>query len=75
MKIKIDKKLKAEGKVPVSASTLQKAAARLLDQGAIVTAEIDYIRKTLGASATQSDIDAQVIAVRKMPWATFATLE
>ena len=56
-------------KISVSASNIAKAAERLLSQR-LVSTEIDYIQRTLGASSTQQEIDANVVAVRKMAWAS-----
>jgi len=56
-------------KVPVSELNLRKAAARLLTSK-LVSTEVVYIQRTLGASATQEDLDAKVLAVRKMPWSS-----
>ena len=56
-------------KVPVSELNLRKAAARLLTSK-LVSTEVVYIQRTLGASATQEDLDAKVIAVRAMPWSS-----
>ena len=56
-------------KVAVSELNLRKAAARLLTSK-LVSTEVVYIQRTLGASATQEDLDAKVIAVRKMPWSS-----
>ncbi len=69
-------KLKAERvkRMPVSASNIAKAAERLLSQR-LVSTEIDYIQRTLGTSSTQQDIDANVLAVRKMPWASIVIPE
>lgn len=61
-------------RMPVSASNIAKAAERLLSQR-LVSTEIDYIQRTLGASSTQQDIDANVLAVRKMPWASLVVPE
>lgn len=58
-----------EKKMPVSATNITRAAARLLTQR-LVSTEIDYIQRTLGASSTQQQIDANVLAVRTMPWAS-----
>ena len=58
-------------KLPVSAINIARAADRLLSQR-LVSTEIDYIQRTLGASSTQEEIDANVVAVRKMPWASIA---
>jgi hypothetical protein len=56
-----------EKRIPVSESNLKKAALRLLPSG-LVSTEIDYVQRTLGNSATQQDIDANVLAVRKLAW-------
>lgn len=66
------KAMKKPGKVLVSESTIKKAALRLITQGLLVSSEIDYIQRTLGTSATQQEIEDTVVAVRKMPWASFA---
>lgn len=54
-------------KIPVSDSNLAKAAMRLLSQK-LVSSEVHYVQRTLGTSASQADIDEQVLAVRKLPW-------
>ncbi len=56
-------------KMPVSEGNLKKAAVRLLGQRLVCT-EVQYIQRTLGASATQQALDDSVLAVRKMPWAS-----
>lgn len=56
-------------RMPVSALNIAKAAERLLSQR-LVSTEVDYIQRTLGASSTQEQIDANVVAVRRMPWAS-----
>jgi len=61
-------------KVPVSETNLRKAAKRLLG-GALVCTEVSYIQHELGANATQEELDAKVIAVRKMPWASIVMPE
>lgn len=59
--------------VVVSEKTLQKAAARLLTHAAkLVTPEIFYLQRILGSKSTQAEIDENVVAVRKMPWHSFA---
>lgn len=58
----------SKAKMLVSEGNLAKAAMRLLSQR-LVSTEIIYVQRALGAKATQQDIDAQVVAVRKMPWA------
>jgi len=52
-------------KLPVSAINIARAADRLLWQR-LVSTEIDYIQRTLEASSTQKEIDANVFAIRKM---------
>ena len=63
-----------EPKVSVSEANIAKAAMRLHSQK-LVSAEVHFVRRTLGASASQTDLDAQVIAVRKMPWGSLAEPE
>ena len=54
-------------KLPVNESSLRKAAIRLIGHN-LVTPEVHYIQRTLGAKATQQQLDDQVVAVRKLPW-------
>jgi len=61
-------------KVAVSELNLRKAATRLLG-GALVCTEVSYIQRELGNRATQEDLDAKVLAVRKMPWASIVIPE
>lgn len=61
-------------KLPVSAGNIAKAAERLLSQR-LVSTEVDYIRHTLRASSTQEEIDACVIRVRALPWASIVVPE
>jgi len=57
-----------EGKrIAVTETNLRKAAARLLPTK-LVSTEIDYVQRVLGNTATQQDIDANVVAVRGMAW-------
>ena len=57
----------------VTEQTLQKAAARLLPHAAVlVSSEIHYLQRILTARSTQLEIDENVVAVRKMPWNSFA---
>jgi hypothetical protein len=56
-------------RIAVSELNLRKAATRLLGVG-LVSPEVAYIQRTLGATATQQDLDDKVLAVRKMPWAS-----
>jgi hypothetical protein len=64
------------GKMPVSETSLRKAAERVLPNGVrLVSTEIQYLQRKLGNSATQQDMDDNVIAVRKLPWADIAIPE
>ena len=56
-----------EKKIAVTESNLRKAALRLLPNK-LVSAEVAYIQRELGTSATQEAVDAKVVAVRSMPW-------
>jgi len=56
-------------KIAVSESNVGKAALRLLSQR-LVSTEVSYVQRVLGATASQADLDAQVMAVRKLPWAS-----
>jgi len=56
-------------KISVTEANLAKASLRLLSQR-LVSSEMAYVQRTLGATASQADIDAQVLAVRKMPWSS-----
>lgn len=56
--------------ITVSERNLQNAAIRLLPKhNKLVSPEVDYLRRVLGDKATQHDIDENVLAVRKLPWA------
>ena len=61
-------------RVPVSELNIRKAAIRLLQQN-LVSTEIQYVQRVLGVSATQKDIDANVLAVRKLPWASIVVAD
>jgi K+/H+ antiporter YhaU regulatory subunit KhtT len=63
-----------EKKLTVSAANIAKAASRLLTQR-LVSTEIDYIQRTLGNSSSQQQIDATVLAVRKLPWSSIVAPE
>ena len=66
-KIKIKKTSKM---ITVSERNLQSAAIRLLPKhNKLVSPEVDYLRRVLGDKATQHDIDENVVAVRRLPWA------
>ncbi|MFN2442873.1 MAG: hypothetical protein ABR517_09330 [Thermoanaerobaculia bacterium] len=57
-----------ERKVTVTEKNLQKAADRIDLPTPLVSVEIDYLRRHLGASATPTEIDNQVREVRSTPW-------
>ena len=63
-----------EAKIAVSESNVAKAAMRLLSQR-LVSTEVSYVQRVLGTTASQADIDNQVIAVRKLPWASIVLPE
>jgi len=63
-----------EAKIPVSDSNVAKAALRLLSQK-LVSTEVHYVQRTLGTSASQSAIDEQVLAVRKLPWSAIVVAD
>jgi hypothetical protein len=67
-------KPKRAAKVTVSETNIRKAAARL-SQRPLVSPEVQYIQRVLGATATQDAVDEKVIAVRKMPWASIVIPE
>lgn len=54
-------------KIAITETILQKAATRLLSVK-LVSTEIAYVQRVLGNSATQDALDAQVMAVRSLPW-------
>ena len=62
-------KREVKSKVAVSEANLRKAASRLLATR-LVSTEIVYVQRELGASATQEDLDAKVLAVRALPWSS-----
>lgn len=55
--------------LPVSELNIKKTAIRLLGTK-LVSTEVHYIQRTLGAKASQQEIDRNVVAVRRMPWAS-----
>ena len=56
-------------KIAVSEANLRKAASRLLTHK-LVSTEIAYLQRELGASATLDVVDAMIGAVRAMPWSS-----
>ena len=61
-------------KFTVSDLNLKKAAIRLLGQK-LVSNEVLYIQRHLGTTATQEQLDENVLAVRKLPWAKIAIVD
>ena len=64
-----------EPTLPVSETNLRKTALRVLNGQRLVSTEVAYIVRTLGAKATQKVLDTTVLQVRKMPWATIVLPE
>jgi len=64
-----------EPTLPVSETNLRKTALRVLNGQRLVSTEVAYIVRTLGAKATQTVLDTTVLQVRKMPWATIVLPE
>jgi hypothetical protein len=60
--------------LPVSELNLRKTAMRVLGQR-LVSPEVHYLQRILGASTTQDVMDAAVLSVRKMPWAKIVPAE
>lgn len=60
-----------KSKIAVSELNLRKTATRLLS-AKLVSTEIAWLQRTLGNTATQDEVDAKVLAVRSMPWASIA---
>ena len=67
-------KVKPSPRLRVTDLNLRKAAQRLLGQS-LVSTEMQYVQKVLGASATQEQIDENVLAVRRLPWTSIAGAE
>lgn len=67
-------RLPVKTRIPVSELNMRKAASRLLTSK-LVSTEMDYIRRELGNSTTQEVLDAKVLAVRSMPWASIVVAE
>ena len=65
---------KREAKVAVTDANIRKASTRLLATK-LVSTEMSYVRRELGTSATQDELDAKILAVRKLPWASIVLPE
>ena len=55
--------------VLLNETSIRKAAARLLPVGPIVSTEVQYLLRTMNGSVSEEQLDASILAVRKMPWA------
>jgi hypothetical protein len=64
-----------EPTLPVSETNLRKTALRVLNGQRLVSTEVSYILRTLGAKATQQQLDASVLGVRKLPWTSIVQAE
>lgn len=64
----------SKAKVSVTEGNMRKAAARLLAT-ALVSTEMQFVQRELGNSATQEELDAKVLAVRSLPWASIVVAE
>jgi hypothetical protein len=64
-----------EPSLPVSETNLRKTALRVLNGQRLVSTEVSYIMHTLGAKATQQELDKTVLQVRKMPWTSIVLPE
>jgi hypothetical protein len=71
VKVLVEKPVKvpAAARMAVSETNLRKTARRVLSQE-LVSPEVQYIQRILGNTATQQQLDAQVVAVRKLPWSS-----
>lgn len=59
----------AKSRVAVNEVNMRKAATRLL-ASSLVSTEVAYVQRELGTFASQEDLDAKIIAVRALPWAS-----
>jgi hypothetical protein len=64
----------SKAKVAVTETNMRKAASRLLSTS-LVSTEMMFVQRELGTSATQDELDAKVIAVRSLPWASIVQPE
>ncbi|MGH9456414.1 MAG: hypothetical protein ACRD2J_02090 [Thermoanaerobaculia bacterium] len=55
-------------KVSVTERNLQKAAERVELRSPLVSVELEYLRKNLGNTATQDEMERRVSEVRRTPW-------
>lgn len=73
-RLRLHKEPRTPTRFPVSEANITKAAMRLLSQK-LVSYEVQYIKRTLGSTATQEEIDSNVLAVRKMPLSSLVVAE
>ncbi len=74
MKVAKVAKVKASPRLRVTDLNLKKASQRLLGQ-TLVSTEMQYVQRVLGTSATQKEIDDNVLAVRALPWTSIVVPE
>lgn len=80
MKVKVAKATATKAKattlkdLAVSELNLRKTAVRVLGQK-LVSTEVQYLQRTLGAKTSQQEMDRSVLAVRTMPWASIVEPE
>ena len=61
-------KPRTPAKLRVTDLNLRKTAQRVLGGQQLVSPEIQYLQRTMAASATQQQLDENVLAVRRLPW-------
>ena len=61
-------------KVRVTDLNIRKTAQRLLGQS-LVSTEVQYVQRVMALTVTQQEMDDQVMAVRRLPWASIVGAE
>ena len=61
-------------KIRVTDLNVRKTAQRLLGQS-LVSTEVQYVQRVMAPSVTQQEMDDQVLAVRRLPWASIVGSE
>ena len=64
-----------EPRIRVSDLNIRKTAQRVLAGQSLVSPEIEFVQRELGISATQTQLDASVVAVRRLPWSSIVVPE
>lgn len=65
--------MSSKRKVSVTERNLQKAAERVDLRSPLVSVEVEYLRRNLGATASQEEMDKRVAEVRRTPWSELMT--